>query len=57
VQIAEKFPSFDKKTVFLFTAIAAKHLDMFGKALTVLTTGINKYPDFLDLYVYRAKLN
>jgi hypothetical protein len=30
---------------------------MPGKALTALTAGINKYPDFLDLYVYRAKLN
>jgi Tfp pilus assembly protein PilF len=25
--------------------------------LTTLTNGINRYPDYLDLYVYRAKIN
>lgn len=30
---------------------------MPGKALTALTAGIAKHPDFLDLLVYRAKIN
>lgn len=54
--LGEKFPAFEKKTVFLFTAIAAKHIDQQTKALAALTAGISKYPDYLDLYIYRAKL-
>jgi hypothetical protein len=30
---------------------------MAGKALAALTTGISKHPDYLDLYVYRAKIS
>lgn len=32
-------------------------MDEMGKAMGFLTKGINKYPDFMDLYLYRARLN
>jgi tetratricopeptide (TPR) repeat protein len=32
-------------------------MDEMGKAMSFLTNGINKYPDFMDLYLYRARLN
>lgn len=32
-------------------------MDELGKAMSFLTNGINKYPDFMDLYLYRARLN
>lgn len=25
--------------------------------MTAITSGINKHPDYLDLYIYRAKLS
>lgn len=32
-------------------------MDETGKAMSFLTHGISKYPDFMDLYLYRARLN
>lgn len=55
--ILEKFPTFDKKTVYLFAAISAKHTNNLEKAMITITNGVNKYPDYLDLYIYRAKLS
>ncbi len=55
--LTEKITSFDKKTVFLFTAISAKHINLPIKALSALIAGITKYPDFLDLYVYKNRGN
>jgi tetratricopeptide (TPR) repeat protein len=55
--LVQKFPAFDRKTVPLFTAIAANHLSLPDKALSALTSGVTRYPDFLDLYVYRAKVS
>lgn len=54
--LLEKFVAFQKKTVYLFAAIAAKHLSRTSRAIIILGQGIQKYPDYLDLYIYRAKL-
>jgi hypothetical protein len=54
--LLEKFVAFQKKTIYLFAAIAAKHLNRISRAIIIVGQGIQKYPDYLDLYVYRAKL-
>ena len=55
--LIDKFPKFNKKTVFIFAAIAAKNLEMVEKALELVSAGIGRYPDYIDLYLYRAKLH
>lgn len=54
--LLQKFINYNKKTVFIFSAIAAKHIEKVDKAIAILAQGIEKYPDYLDLYIYRAKL-
>jgi hypothetical protein len=54
--IIQKYSNFQKKTVYLFAAISAKNLDMMERAIELISFGIEKYPDYLDLYLYRAKL-
>ena len=54
--ILEKFTKFNKKTVYLFASIAAKNLERLDKAITLLSQGIDRYPEYTDLYVYRARL-
>ena len=55
--ILTSFPDQVRKTVYLFAAIAAKHTQQLGKALSLTTSGIGKHPEYIDLYQYRAKLN
>ena len=54
--ILDNFPKYLKKTVYLFVGIAAKNMDKVDKGLVLVSKGIEKYPDYLDLYLYRAKL-
>ncbi len=55
-KIIEQFPGFSKKTVYLFSAIACKNIGRIERAMGVATAGISKYPDYLDLRLYRAKM-
>ena len=56
ITILDKFPKYHKKAVYLFASIAAKNLERIDKAITLLSQGISKYPEYTDLYVYRARL-
>ena len=52
----EKFKKQSKKTIYLFAAIAAKNINEYEKALRILTEGVSQHSDYIDLYLYRAKL-
>lgn len=54
--ILEKFQNYKRKTVYLFAGISANHVNQVEKALGLITQGISHYPDYTDLYLYRAKL-
>lgn len=54
--ILAKFPQYEKKTVYLFAGIAAKHTGQADKAIALVSEGLQKYPDYNDLYLYRAKV-
>ena len=54
--VIEQFPGFGKRTVYLFAAIAGKNSGKVEKAMEMATEGIRRFPDYLDLRVYRAKM-
>jgi tetratricopeptide (TPR) repeat protein len=46
-----------KKNLFLLLAICYKKLDKIVKALECISGAFDHYPDYLDAYIYRAKLH
>ena len=45
-----------KKTIYLFSAISAKNLDLLSESIEYCTRGLEVFPTYLDLLSYRAKV-
>lgn len=46
-----------KRNLFLLLAICYKKLEQLDRALECITEAFLHYPEYLDAYIYRAKLN
>lgn len=46
-----------KKTAYLFAAIAAKNLSQLDKAYALCSYGLEKYPNYPELNLYRANIS
>jgi len=54
--VLRQLPTY-KRNLFLLMSICQKKMERVDKALECISGAFEHYPDYLDAYIYRAKLN